>query len=251
MLNRAVARALKSMASGSPCSMLREPLRYRRHLYHRMDRYPKGELNANEVSCPWHGARFDVTSGSELSPPAPRGWRDTLSAWMARMLQLKCRRVRFRMLCVARTRSAREIVEFQRSTIWNLQVLQRLFRDRIHPLTPRCVRALVRSRADLALEILALRQGRRPQTEASSATLEGPRPPVLDCSTSPLARLETGARVCEARHRRRLASGGLRSVLALAIAASPRQTSSHCRTPRAHSSLGTGECRLGSAQNPR
>ena len=25
-----------------------------------------------EVTCPWHGAVFDVTSGSVLGPPAPR-----------------------------------------------------------------------------------------------------------------------------------------------------------------------------------
>jgi nitrite reductase/ring-hydroxylating ferredoxin subunit len=25
------------------------------------------------VTCPWHGARFDVTTGSHLSPPAAQG----------------------------------------------------------------------------------------------------------------------------------------------------------------------------------
>jgi nitrite reductase/ring-hydroxylating ferredoxin subunit len=40
---------------------------------HRGGPLSEGELNGNEVSCPWHGARFDVTSGSELSPPAPNG----------------------------------------------------------------------------------------------------------------------------------------------------------------------------------
>ena len=25
------------------------------------------------IVCPWHGARFDVTTGKVLSPPAPRG----------------------------------------------------------------------------------------------------------------------------------------------------------------------------------
>jgi hypothetical protein len=24
------------------------------------------------VTCPWHGARFDVTTGAHRSPPAPR-----------------------------------------------------------------------------------------------------------------------------------------------------------------------------------
>jgi nitrite reductase/ring-hydroxylating ferredoxin subunit len=30
----------------------------------------EGELDGNEVTCPWHGATFDVTSGAALGPPA-------------------------------------------------------------------------------------------------------------------------------------------------------------------------------------
>ncbi len=30
----------------------------------------EGELNGTEVTCPWHGAAFDVTSGQVLGPPA-------------------------------------------------------------------------------------------------------------------------------------------------------------------------------------
>jgi len=30
----------------------------------------EGELNGTEVTCPWHGAVFDVTSGQVLGPPA-------------------------------------------------------------------------------------------------------------------------------------------------------------------------------------
>lgn len=33
----------------------------------------EGDLQGNEVTCPWHGARFDVTTGAHLCPPAPRG----------------------------------------------------------------------------------------------------------------------------------------------------------------------------------
>lgn len=33
----------------------------------------EGDLEGAEVTCPWHGARFDVTSGANLCPPAPRG----------------------------------------------------------------------------------------------------------------------------------------------------------------------------------
>ena len=30
-------------------------------------------LNWNQVTCPWHGAVFDVTTGGVLRPPAPYG----------------------------------------------------------------------------------------------------------------------------------------------------------------------------------
>jgi nitrite reductase/ring-hydroxylating ferredoxin subunit len=30
----------------------------------------EGDLNGTEVTCPWHGATFDVTSGQVLGPPA-------------------------------------------------------------------------------------------------------------------------------------------------------------------------------------
>ena len=32
----------------------------------------EGELAGTVVTCPWHGAQFDVTSGKHLTPPAPR-----------------------------------------------------------------------------------------------------------------------------------------------------------------------------------
>jgi nitrite reductase/ring-hydroxylating ferredoxin subunit len=32
-----------------------------------------GEVDGSEVTCPWHGARFDLTSGSHLCPPAHSG----------------------------------------------------------------------------------------------------------------------------------------------------------------------------------
>ena len=31
----------------------------------------EGELEGIEVTCPWHGAVFDVTTGQMLGPPAP------------------------------------------------------------------------------------------------------------------------------------------------------------------------------------
>ena len=33
----------------------------------------EGDLEGKEVTCPWHGARFDVTSGDHLCPPANTG----------------------------------------------------------------------------------------------------------------------------------------------------------------------------------
>jgi nitrite reductase/ring-hydroxylating ferredoxin subunit len=29
----------------------------------------EGFLDGNEVTCPWHGARFDITTGEVLRPP--------------------------------------------------------------------------------------------------------------------------------------------------------------------------------------
>ncbi len=39
---------------------------------HRGGPLSEGELEGTQVTCPWHGARFDVTAGTHLSPPAPR-----------------------------------------------------------------------------------------------------------------------------------------------------------------------------------
>ena len=33
----------------------------------------EGEVSGTEVTCPWHGATFDVTSGRVLGPPAADG----------------------------------------------------------------------------------------------------------------------------------------------------------------------------------
>jgi nitrite reductase/ring-hydroxylating ferredoxin subunit len=32
----------------------------------------EGFLDGNEVTCPWHGARFDITTGEVSRPPAVR-----------------------------------------------------------------------------------------------------------------------------------------------------------------------------------
>ncbi|MFH1417563.1 MAG: non-heme iron oxygenase ferredoxin subunit [Planctomycetota bacterium] len=31
----------------------------------------EGDLEGNVITCPWHAAQFDVTTGEAMSPPAP------------------------------------------------------------------------------------------------------------------------------------------------------------------------------------
>lgn len=33
----------------------------------------EGRVEGTTVTCPWHGAQFDLSSGAVLSPPAPAG----------------------------------------------------------------------------------------------------------------------------------------------------------------------------------
>ena len=40
---------------------------------HRGGPLSEGELDGTVVTCPWHGARFDVTTGAVLGPPAAAG----------------------------------------------------------------------------------------------------------------------------------------------------------------------------------
>jgi nitrite reductase/ring-hydroxylating ferredoxin subunit len=40
---------------------------------HRGGPLSEGKLEGEEVTCPWHGAKFKVTSGEVLGPPAPQG----------------------------------------------------------------------------------------------------------------------------------------------------------------------------------
>lgn len=40
---------------------------------HRGGPLSEGSLDGNEVTCPFHGARFDVTTGGVLGPPASQG----------------------------------------------------------------------------------------------------------------------------------------------------------------------------------
>lgn len=40
---------------------------------HRGGPLSEGKLEGTTVTCPWHGARFDVRSGTVLGPPAALG----------------------------------------------------------------------------------------------------------------------------------------------------------------------------------
>jgi nitrite reductase/ring-hydroxylating ferredoxin subunit len=40
---------------------------------HRGGPLSEGEVMGSEVTCPWHGARFNVATGSNLCPPAHTG----------------------------------------------------------------------------------------------------------------------------------------------------------------------------------
>ena len=40
---------------------------------HRGGPLGEGELDGSVVTCPWHGAQFDVTTGQVVGPPAPQG----------------------------------------------------------------------------------------------------------------------------------------------------------------------------------
>jgi len=39
---------------------------------HRGGPLAEGEISGHEVTCPWHGATFDVRTGQVLGPPAQR-----------------------------------------------------------------------------------------------------------------------------------------------------------------------------------
>ena len=32
----------------------------------------EGEVSGHEVTCPWHGGRFDIRTGEVVGPPAPQ-----------------------------------------------------------------------------------------------------------------------------------------------------------------------------------
>ena len=39
---------------------------------HRGGPLSEGEVEGAEVTCPWHGAKFDIRTGAVVGPPAPQ-----------------------------------------------------------------------------------------------------------------------------------------------------------------------------------
>ena len=40
---------------------------------HRGGPLSQGQVDGTTVTCPWHGARYDLKTGNVLGPPAPKG----------------------------------------------------------------------------------------------------------------------------------------------------------------------------------
>ena len=43
---------------------------------HRGGPLSEGKVKETTVTCPWHGAQYDLRTGNVLSPPAPQGVRN-------------------------------------------------------------------------------------------------------------------------------------------------------------------------------
>ena len=58
---------------------------------HRGGPLAEGMVVGEEVICPWHGSRFNVKTGSVLTPPARQGVEASLSGWPETMSKSICR----------------------------------------------------------------------------------------------------------------------------------------------------------------
>ena len=111
------------------------------------------------------------------------------------------------------------------------------------------VRVFFRSRSETALEILALRQ------QIVVLKRKRPRPRlnqfdrlfwiILRCVWSRWTEVSG-----QTRDSRRLASGGISTLLEVAIASTCWPTESYCRNSGTHPPAGRTECDLGSIQDP-
>src|SRR5262249_53665843 len=114
------------------------------------------------------------------------------------------------------------------------------------------MRVFFQDRADVALEVLALRQQLAVlKRKATAASSERPGPALLDYPVALLAPLDGCPRDCQIQDRRRLASGWFPSLLALAFSSARWPAEDH----RGDSSLdppdGGRECRMGCTQDSR
>src|SRR6266403_1255161 len=114
--------------------------------------------------------------------------------------------------------------------------------------------SIFRSRASLGLENLALRNQIGVLTEVCRKVpkIDLGRPPAVDLSVTPLARLALGVGHGQARNGRSLASCRLSFVLDLEGALRKTRTTRHFkRSPRSDSQDVPGESRLGCTSHPR
>ena len=56
-----------------PVQRGRHLLRHRQHFHSRGRAVDEGTLTGDVVACPWHNAKFNVTTGAVLGPPARPG----------------------------------------------------------------------------------------------------------------------------------------------------------------------------------
>ena len=59
---------------------------------HRGGPLSEGEVSGEEVTCPWHGAVYNIKTGAVLKPPRRKASRATLSACRGRTWRSRCRR---------------------------------------------------------------------------------------------------------------------------------------------------------------
>src|SRR5882724_10931151 len=114
--------------------------------------------------------------------------------------------------------------------------------------------SIFRSRASLGLGNLALRHqiGVLHRSAGKCPKIDYGRPPALDLSVAPQARLALGVGHRQARNGRRLASCRLSFLLDLEGALRKTKTTRHFkRSPRSDSQDVPGESRLGCTSHPR
>jgi hypothetical protein len=88
------------------------------------------------------------------------------------------------------------------------------------------------------------------QEETTASTLESVRPTILDYPALRLVPVGRSLSSGQTRDSRRLASGGISTLLEVAIASTCWPTENYCRNSGTHPPPGRRECDLGSTQDP-